>query len=105
VDYSVTGADLIFHDVVDFYINFMVTIVGFFQCFAVGWMWDLDGQIKTLGKPIFFLYMCTTFTSILAASKLWFTVENFNNILAGFVALIAIYTIGMSGVLYLCNQA
>jgi len=101
----VTDAGLIFLDVVDFYINFMMILVGFFECCAAGWIWGLDRQIKTLGKAIVFLYMSTTFASILVASILWFAVENINNMLAGFVALITIYTIGMLGVLYLCKQA
>ena len=94
----VTDAGLFFLDVVDFYINFIMILIGFFECFAAGWMFELEEQIDTLGKPIVYLYMFSTFASVIVASILWFTVEGINNMVVGFIALVAIWCVGMVGV-------
>merc|ERR1711862_570108 len=95
----VTDAGLFFLDVVDFYINFIMILIGFFECFAAGWMFEIDEQIEALGKPIVYLYIFSTFSSVIIASILWFAVDNIkNNMLAGFIALIVIYMTGMIGV-------
>jgi len=94
----VTDAGLFFLDVVDFYINFIMILIGFFECFAAGWMFELEEQIDTLGKPIVYLYMFSTFASVIVASILWFTVEGINNMVVGFIALVVIWCVGMIGV-------
>jgi len=97
----VTDAGLLFLDVVDFYVNFIMILIGFFECWAAGWMFDLKKQTDVLGKPIVYLYMFSTFASVIVASILWFTVEGINNMAAGFASLIVIYGIGISGVVFL----
>jgi len=100
----VTDAGLLFLDAVDFYINFIMILVGFFECFAAGWMWRVDDLMEKLGKLTVLLYMFTTFSSIVVASILWFAVENINNMAAGFTALVVIYVVGMMGVLVLLKK-
>lgn len=100
----VTDAGLFFLDAVDFYVNFIMILIGFFQCFAAGWMFELDEQIDILGKPIVYLYMFSTFASVIIASMLWFAVEGIQNMLSGFIALIVIYVLGMAGVLFMLSK-
>lgn len=94
----VTDAGLIFLDVVDFYINFIMILVGFFECFTAGWMYNIDKQIRNLGMPIVLSYMATTFGSVLIGSIIWT-----QQLVGGFIGLIATYVGGMVVVLFLCG--
>lgn len=100
----VTDAGLFFLDAVDFYINFIMILIGFFECFAAGWMFELDEQIDILGKPIVYLYMFSTFASVIIPSILWFAVEGIQNMLSGFIALIVMHVLGMAGVLFMLSK-
>lgn len=44
-----TDAGLNFLDVVDFYINFVMLIVGFFESFAAGWVYGLAETVDNCG--------------------------------------------------------
>jgi len=100
-----TDAGLFFLDAVDWYVNFVMLLVGFLETFAVGWLFGFEKQIKRSGAKAYYLYMITTFGSILLASILWFTLEK-NAIWAGFVALISTYAFGMGWtILFLLESA
>jgi len=71
----VTDAGFIFLDVVDFYVNFMMILVGFFQVFAVGWVVGLDKQIERLGVAAPLVFMFGTILSWGGASYFWFSWE------------------------------
>ena len=45
-----TDAGLNFLDTIDYYINFVMLLVGGFECFAAGWVYGLEEQIDDLGK-------------------------------------------------------
>ena len=74
-----TDAGLIFLDAVDYYvsglagscwyasyfltrpkINFVMLLVGCFECFAVGFIYRIEDQIASLGAEVVFSYITTT---------------------------------------------
>jgi solute carrier family 6 GABA transporter-like protein 1 len=44
-----TDAGLNWLDAIDYYINFVMTLVGFFETFGAGWVYGIDEQIKSVG--------------------------------------------------------
>jgi solute carrier family 6 GABA transporter-like protein 1 len=44
-----TDAGLNWLDAIDYYINFVMTLVGFFETFGAGWMYGIEEQIKNVG--------------------------------------------------------
>lgn len=89
----VTDAGLIFLDVVDFYVNFIMLLIGFSKAFAAGWMYDLNSQIEKYGT-VAKLYITTTFGALFLASLCWFGPKGDTTIL-GFIVLILSYGCGM----------
>jgi len=88
-----TDAGFRFLDVFDFYINFLVILVGLFECLAVGWVVGLEKQCEKLGSKTMVAYMFTTFGSIIAACGVWFgTFSTWG----GFVTWFLLYLFGMS---------
>ena len=83
---------------VDYYINFVMLLVGGFECFAAGWIYGIEIQIDDLSAKIVFTYMVTTFGSVIVACCVWFSTHA---AWAGLVALIACYCIGMICVIIL----
>lgn len=96
-----TDAGFWFLDVVDFYINFLMILVGFFECFALGWVAGLDEQCETLGTTTMAVYMFTTFGSVITASGVWFGAKS---LWGGFVTLIVFYVIGMGVTMHLLKK-
>mmetsp|Transcript_4829 Transcript_4829/g.6585 ORF Transcript_4829/g.6585 Transcript_4829/m.6585 type:complete len:653 (-) Transcript_4829:296-2254(-) len=99
-----TDAGLIFLDTVDFYINFVMLLVGFFETFSAGWVYGINDQIACLGPKIVFAYIFANFGSVLFASGLWFGLGNDNAVWAGFLGLILLYAASMAYVVYLLKQ-
>ena len=100
-----TDAGLIFLDTIDYYINFVMLLVGGFECFSAGWVYGIEKQIESLGAPIVFTHMCTFFGSVIVACGLWFGLSNAEEALwAGFVGLASIYFIGMTVVSLLMHK-
>jgi len=95
----VTDAGLSFLDVVDFYINFTLILLGFFETFSAGWIFGIEEQIKTFGVDAVITYMSANFLSVFAASLVWFTAEE-NNVWGGFVTLIVVYFFFFAMTLY-----
>lgn len=71
-----TDSGLTFLDVVDFYINFVMLLVGFFEAFAAGWIFGLEEQIKAVGMPAVASYFAANFISVLVACIVWFATDN-----------------------------
>jgi solute carrier family 6 GABA transporter-like protein 1 len=44
-----TDAGLNWLDAIDYYINFVMTLVGFFETFGAGWVYAIEDQIKNVG--------------------------------------------------------
>jgi solute carrier family 6 GABA transporter-like protein 1 len=94
-----TDSGLIFLDSVDFYINFVLLLTGFFETFGAGWIYHIEEQITKLGPEIVFTYMFTNFGSVIVASGLWFGLKS-NAVWGGFVGFFLCYFAGL-GVTYM----
>jgi len=100
-----TDAGFRFLDVFDFYINFLVIIVGLFECVAVGWITGLEQQCEELGSKTMLAYIFTTFGSIIAASGVWFGIPaDGNALVGGFVTWFVFYLAGMAVTLFLLKK-
>jgi len=93
-----TDAGLDFLDVIDFYINFVMLLVGFFECYAAGWVYGIDKQFERCGRPAILMYQVANFASVIIACGIWFGAKS---IWGGFVALILTYAVfgGLSVIL------
>lgn len=67
-----TDAGLTFLDAADFYINFMLLLVGFFECFAVGWVYGLSPQTAKVGTLPVYSLMATALLPVCLSSGVWF---------------------------------
>ena len=91
-----TDAGLNFLDVIDFHINFVMILVGFFECFAAGWVYGIEKTIAKCGKLATFSYMIASLFGVLLASGIWFGVNPDDGaVWGGFVALFLWYLIFM----------
>lgn len=97
-----TDAALIFLDVVDFYINFILLFLGFCKSFSAGWVFKAEEQMATLGYEVVFVYTISTFGSLLLASLVWFGSKG-NSVVLGFVCLFVFYGMGMTYVRHKIN--
>ena len=96
-----TDAGFNFLDIFDFYINFLLILVGFFECFALGWVAGLEEQIVQLGHKTMVAYMFTNFGSIITAIGVWFGA---GSTWGGFVARILFYAVGIGVTSYFLKQ-
>jgi len=97
----VTDAGLNLLDVIDYYINFIMILVGFFETYAVGWAFDIETQVADHGILPVVLLNIGTFLSVIVASLIWFID---GSIWGGFVALAGIYLVFFIGVVYFLMQ-
>jgi len=52
-----TDAGLYFLDVIDFYVNFVMLLVGFFETFGMAWAYGIDESFQTIGVKATLSYM------------------------------------------------
>ena len=102
VERTATDAGLFFLDSVDFYINFCLLLIGFFESAGAGWVYGIEEQIEELGSSIVFTYMFANFGSVIFACGLWFGLDNSAEVYAGFIALIGCYLLGTAVTLFFC---
>jgi hypothetical protein len=96
-----TDAGLNFLDVIDFYINFVMIVVGFFEAFGSGWAYGMVHQIELLGTAPVVSYICANFLSVFVACGLWFGVDiDSGAAWSGFVGLICTYLAGIAVTAY-----
>lgn len=96
-----TDAGLNFLDVIDFYINFVMLIVGCFECMGAGWVYGIDKTLSKCGMPAFATYFLANFGSVLVACGIWFGTGNVG---AGFGALFGFYAVFLAISLFLLKQ-
>jgi solute carrier family 6 GABA transporter-like protein 1 len=99
-----TDAGLFFLDSVDFYVNFVFLMTGFFETLGAGWIYDIQGQIESLGAPAVFTYMFTHFGSIIIACGLWFGLNNEHQVWAGFLGGFLCFGAGCTATFYFLSQ-
>lgn len=112
-----TDAGFYFLDVTDFYINFMLLLVGFAECLVVGWVYGVEEQIRKVGAGPTYALAATSFGSVVTASGVWFGVAKNGgsqpdgwkiqdwSLMWGFITLILCVTVGLAVTLYLSMKA
>lgn len=98
-----TDAGLFFLDAVDFYINFVLLLIGFFETFSAGWVYGIEAQIETLGPTIVFAYMFSNFGAVVVACGLWFGLDD-NAVGFGFLGGFLSYAVGIGATAALMSQ-
>jgi len=91
-----TDAGLFWLDLIDYYINFMLIIVGLFETFGLGWIYGIEEQVEKFGLNAVIAHMAANFGAVGLACGIWFGVKNDNNIWGGFLALVLFYGAGMA---------
>lgn len=82
-------------DTIDFYINFVMLIIGFFETFSVGWIYGIEDQISKFGPKATVAHIFANFGSVIIACAFWFGgIDDPHNIWSGFVVLVVIYGAG-----------
>jgi solute carrier family 6 GABA transporter-like protein 1 len=102
-----TDAGLNFLDVIDYYINFVMILVGFFEAFGSAWAYGIEDQFEICGKPAVLSFMIANFGAVGVASGLWFgglLQENNNAIWVGAVGGISFYLAGVGVTTYFLVQ-
>lgn len=90
-----TDAGLNFLDVVDFYINFVMILVGFFEAFGSAWAYDIIGQVERLTAPVVYFFMLANFGAVTLGCIVWYTAPVKAAVWAGFVAFFLFYFAGV----------
>jgi hypothetical protein len=98
---AATDAGLIFLDSVDFYINFILILIGFFETFGAGWIYHIEDQVTSLGPEIVFVYTFTHFGSLVIASGLWFGLDVDKAVWGGFLGLFLCVSVGLGATFFL----
>lgn len=91
----VTDAGFFFLDVVDYYVNFIMLLVGFMETFGAGWVFGIEDQIAKVGSGPVFSFMAAVFVPVFLGSGLWFGLPN-NALWGGFVGFILTFLVGMA---------
>jgi len=90
-----TDAGLNFLDVIDFYINFVMILVGFFEAFGSAWAYDIPGQLERQGKHVVYSFMTANFGAVILGCILWFGLDPDVAVWAGFVGYFLWYFAGL----------
>jgi len=89
-----TDAGLIFLDVIDFYINFIMLLVGFLEAFGAAWACGMLDQYKIVGPKPIIAYLLTNFVPVAMAIGLWSGQDRFAG-WTGLVGAIGSWIVGL----------
>jgi len=91
-----TDSGLYFLDVIDFYVNFVMLLVGFLEAFGASWANGIIDLYKSIGVKATLSYMGANFIPVLVACGLWFSGDsNSTKVWSGFMALFVGSFIGL----------
>jgi len=82
---------LTFLDTIDYYINFVMILVGFFEAFGSAWAYDIVGQIERQSAPVVYSFMTANFGAVILGCILWYSLPADSAVWAGFVGFFAWY--------------
>jgi hypothetical protein len=82
-----TDAGLYFLDVIDFYINFVMIMIGFFESFGAAWAYGIPEMLDNIGMFATIAYMIGNFLPVFLACGVWFWVDNGDEVWIGFLVL------------------
>jgi len=89
-----TDVALHFIDTVDFYLNFVLLFLGFCKAFSAGWMYNIQKQIGLFGYSVIYVYLLSSFGSVILASLVWFGVAG-NTFFVALLCFVAVYGAGL----------
>lgn len=99
-----TDAGLTFLDTIDFYINFVMILVGFFEAFGSAWAYDIVGQVKRQTAPVVYTFMAANFGAVILGCILWYTIKGSSAVWAGFIGYFVWYFLGVAATHYQINK-
>lgn len=99
-----TDGGLNFLDVVDFYINFVMILVGFFEAFGSAWAYDIIGQVERQSAPVVYSFMAANFGAVVVGCVLWFALPPDVAVWAGFVGFFGVYFLFLGVTVYYINK-
>jgi hypothetical protein len=68
-----SDAGLNWLDVIDYYINFVMTLVGFMEVFGAGWMYGMEETVKNVGeKAVYSWMLLANFGPVCIACAIWY---------------------------------
>uniref|UniRef100_A0A7S4AC14 Transporter n=3 Tax=Pseudo-nitzschia australis TaxID=44445 RepID=A0A7S4AC14_9STRA len=86
-----TDSGLYFMDVIDFYINFVMLLVGFLEAFGAAWACGMPELYKNIGVKPTISYMMANFFPLLIACGFWF--DN-HDLWIGFIVWVGGWVLG-----------
>jgi solute carrier family 6 GABA transporter-like protein 1 len=94
-----TDAGLNYLDAIDFYINFVMILVGFFEAFGSAWAYDIIGQLERQSAPVVYSFMTANFGAVILGCILWYTLPADSAVWGGFVGYFVWYFVfvGVTG--------
>lgn len=66
-----TDAGLYFLDVIDFYVNFVMLLVGFLESFGAAWAYGILEQYRSVGVKATISYMMSNFVPVIVLIGFW----------------------------------
>lgn len=99
-----TDSGLSFLDTVDFYINFVMILVGFFEAFGSAWAYDIIGQVERQTAPVVYSFMTANFGAVVVGCILWYTLPADSAVWGGFVGFFGVYFLFLGVTIYFINK-
>jgi len=88
-----TDAGLFFLDVIDFYVNFVMLLVGFLEAFGAAWAYGILDLFKSIGVKATISYMMSNFIPVLISCWLWSSPKYADWV--GYAASIVFWDVGL----------
>jgi len=86
-----SDSGLTFLDTIDYYINFVMILVGFFEAFGSAWAYDIIGQIERQSAPVVYSFMVANFGAVILGCILWYSLPAESAVWGGFVGYVLWY--------------
>jgi len=99
-----TDAGEPFLDSVDFYINFVMILVGFFEAFGSAWAYDITGQLEIQGKEIVYSFWTANFGAVILGCIVWYAEKSSAAVWAGFVMYFGWYILGVGVTIFFISK-
>lgn len=88
-----TDAGLYFLEVIDFYVNFVMLLVGFLEAFGAAWAYGMLDLFKSIGVKATISYMMSNFLSVLISCWLWSSDEYADWV--GYASCVVLWDVGL----------
>ena len=100
-----TDAGLIWLDTIDFYVNFFMLLVGFFETFSLGWVYGIEDQFKKFGTIPVVSLCVANFGGVILGCIIGFGVDSKHSAWGGAVAGFVFFFVGLGVTHYFLPEA